>query len=187
MTLVKALLKCPIRLARTLQEFFSKFFFISSQILSTLIATSQQQEQVATLGISCRHDMDCSDHVKGSYCSLDSVCECSPFYVMFNATTCLPCKCFGLKFTASLDLTRNVSVNRVSEEYWRSAQILTFHTRLLPKKRELESKQKPELINVSFSATSGQRLRERRAVFDACCQQRLPRRSVSMYRGIPSV
>lgn len=95
----------------------SKLFSISSQILSTLIATSQQQEQVATLGINCRHDMDCSDHIKGSYCSLDSICECSPFYVMFNETTCLPCKCFGLKFIASLDLTRNVFVNRVSEEY----------------------------------------------------------------------
>ncbi|KFB52978.1 hypothetical protein ZHAS_00021268 [Anopheles sinensis] len=42
------------------------------------------------LGDTCQHDMDCSDSVKGSYCTLEGVCECSPFYVRLNESTCLP-------------------------------------------------------------------------------------------------
>ncbi|XP_063698082.1 serine protease nudel [Culicoides brevitarsis] len=34
--------------------------------------------------------MDCSDVMKGSYCSLDGVCDCSPFYIRYNNTVCLP-------------------------------------------------------------------------------------------------
>ncbi|XP_050093041.1 serine protease nudel [Anopheles aquasalis] len=34
--------------------------------------------------------MDCSDSLKGSYCTLEGVCECSPFYVRLNDSTCLP-------------------------------------------------------------------------------------------------
>lgn len=68
------------------------FNFFLFQILAMGITSTIQQEQVVTLGIDCHHDMDCSDHIKGSYCSLESICECSPFYVMFNETVCLPCK-----------------------------------------------------------------------------------------------
>lgn len=53
---------------------------------------SSMQQDLVTLDMNCRHDMDCSDHIKGSYCSLDMICECSPFYVMFNETVCLPCE-----------------------------------------------------------------------------------------------
>ena len=56
-----------------------------------VIESSMQQDLVA-LGMNCRHDMDCSDHIKGSYCSLEMICECSPFYVMLNDTVCLPCE-----------------------------------------------------------------------------------------------
>lgn len=56
------------------------------------ITSTSQQEQVVTLGSSCHHDMDCSDHIKGSYCSLANECECSPFYVMYNETVCLSCE-----------------------------------------------------------------------------------------------
>ncbi|XP_053675684.1 uncharacterized protein LOC128725935 [Anopheles nili] len=34
--------------------------------------------------------MDCSDSVKGSYCTLEGLCECSPFYVRLNESACLP-------------------------------------------------------------------------------------------------
>ncbi|XP_052897690.1 uncharacterized protein LOC128304536 [Anopheles moucheti] len=34
--------------------------------------------------------MDCSDSVKGSYCTLEGICECSPFYVRLNESSCLP-------------------------------------------------------------------------------------------------
>jgi hypothetical protein len=74
---------------------FKMFFVFILQILSMVIASTIQQD-VVTLGIDqkCHHDMDCSDHIKGSYCSLGGICECSPFYVMFNETTCLSCKFF---------------------------------------------------------------------------------------------
>uniref|UniRef100_A0A182Y376 EB domain-containing protein n=1 Tax=Anopheles stephensi TaxID=30069 RepID=A0A182Y376_ANOST len=39
---------------------------------------------------TCQHDMDCSDSVKGSYCTLEGICECSPFYVRLNESSCLP-------------------------------------------------------------------------------------------------
>ncbi|ETN63549.1 hypothetical protein AND_004736 [Anopheles darlingi] len=42
------------------------------------------------LGDTCQHDMDCSDSLKGSYCTLEGVCECSPFYVRLDDSTCLP-------------------------------------------------------------------------------------------------
>lgn len=60
-----------------------------------LIASTVQQEEqqyVVKLGMDCHHDMDCSDHIRGSYCSLGGICECSPFYVQLNDTICLSCE-----------------------------------------------------------------------------------------------
>lgn len=64
-----------------------------------LIASTVQQEEhqnVVKLGMDCHHDMDCTDHIRGSYCSLGGVCECSPFYVQLNETICLSCECLEI-------------------------------------------------------------------------------------------
>ncbi|CRL03471.1 CLUMA_CG016453, isoform A [Clunio marinus] len=63
--------------------------------VSVVTSMDQQEQSMVTLGIECHHDMDCSDHIKGSYCSLEGICECSPFYVTFNETICLPSQLLG--------------------------------------------------------------------------------------------
>lgn len=66
--------------------------FIGFQIITILVASTHQQERIVTLGVDCGHDMECSDHIKDSYCSMQNKCECSPFYVEFNNTLCLQCE-----------------------------------------------------------------------------------------------
>ncbi|XP_065079822.1 serine protease nudel [Ochlerotatus camptorhynchus] len=58
-------------------------------VLMVMIAGSHAASS-AQLGAPCQHDMDCSDSMRGSYCTLEGFCECSPFYVRLNDTKCLP-------------------------------------------------------------------------------------------------
>lgn len=41
------------------------------------------------IGTPCGHDMDCSDVITGSFCSMAGYCECKPYYAQFNDTTCV--------------------------------------------------------------------------------------------------
>nr|XP_029726695.1 uncharacterized protein LOC109418925 [Aedes albopictus] len=45
--------------------------------------------------------MDCSDSIRGSYCSLEGFCECSPFNVRLNETKCLPSQLLESECTLS--------------------------------------------------------------------------------------
>uniref|UniRef100_A0A336LN87 CSON003693 protein n=1 Tax=Culicoides sonorensis TaxID=179676 RepID=A0A336LN87_CULSO len=62
---------------------------LSSALLVSMTLAEEEVQDIY-LGAACSHDMDCSDNIKGSYCSLDGVCDCSPFYIRYNNSVCLP-------------------------------------------------------------------------------------------------
>lgn len=51
--------------------------------------TSAQHQMGIQLGVRCQHDMDCSDSIKNSVCNMEGFCDCSPYFVKFNDSTCL--------------------------------------------------------------------------------------------------
>lgn len=51
------------------------------------------QTTYVELGTQCGHDMDCTDTIKGSQCSIAGYCECKPFYAQFNDTSCVQGMC----------------------------------------------------------------------------------------------
>lgn len=60
--------------------------------------TSAQQQMGIQLGVRCQHDMDCSDSIKNSVCNMEGFCDCSPYFVQLNESTCLQGNFFLLFF-----------------------------------------------------------------------------------------
>ncbi|XP_055608927.1 mucin-2 [Uranotaenia lowii] len=65
-------------------------FILMVMIAGGLGQPGSQLAPKQQLGDPCQHDMDCTDSIRGSYCTLEGFCDCSPFYVRLNETLCLP-------------------------------------------------------------------------------------------------
>lgn len=87
-----AIKNCPSLFISNL--FFSLSFIFFFQIISlTTTLTYAQSESAVNLGSICNHDMDCTDVIKDSLCSMEGYCECKPFYAQYNETKCVQGEC----------------------------------------------------------------------------------------------
>lgn len=62
--------------------------YLFNQMLASMLSLAMAQTALE-LGARCSHDMDCTDTIKGSYCSMAGLCECKPYYAQFSDTTCV--------------------------------------------------------------------------------------------------
>ncbi|XP_055382130.1 protein PFC0760c [Condylostylus longicornis] len=69
--------------------------FITILLCFIVVISRSYQINGMRLGLPCQHDMDCTDYIKDSICSMDNICECSPYYVQLNDSTCLPSQLLG--------------------------------------------------------------------------------------------